>query len=338
MSDYHLIQRKRKKSVVLYAGIPRGDGTGRYSQMIKLRTEPANLSKKRDKERRNREAHTEIMELVKAGQIGHSSGLAAYLLTFWNYEKSEYVKSKRAEGRNLSPVYCENNRKAIQKYFLPYMEYRRIKTLADLNKKVLLEWRNHLFEHGRIKLPDDTEEGPRLTAVTINKVRQAVHVAIEHAEEIDLIPVNPMRSIKRVHETPQKVGYFETDEAKKLFSHPWAYFRAYAASFLSVITGLRLGELRGLLWGNVDLDKQYLNVVTNWQDGQGIEQPKWNDIRYGVPFPSKVAEALGTFRGMNPHPVGPEAFVFFGETAKSPIPRQILPRELKRAMERAEIP
>ncbi|MDY7028073.1 MAG: tyrosine-type recombinase/integrase [Spirochaetota bacterium] len=248
------------------------------------------------------------------------------------------MKSKRAEGRNLSPVYCENNRKAIQKYFLLYMEYRRIKTLADLNKKVLLEWRNHLFEHGRIKLPDDTEEGSRLTAVTINKVRQAVHVALEHAEAIDLIPVNPMRSIKRVHETPQKVGFFEIDEVRKLFAHPWGDFRAYTASILSVSTGLRLGELQGLLWGNVDIEKQYLNVVTNWQDGQGIKPPKWGDVRYGVPFPSKIVEALETLKEMNPHPISPEAFVFFGETAESPIPRQILLRELKQAMKREGIP
>ncbi|MDY7028074.1 MAG: hypothetical protein SVR04_07240 [Spirochaetota bacterium] len=86
--EYHLIQRKRKKGVVLYAGIPRNDGTGCYAQMIKLKTAPADLNKKRDKEWRDREANVEVLELVKAGKIGHSSGLAAYLLTFWDYEKS----------------------------------------------------------------------------------------------------------------------------------------------------------------------------------------------------------------------------------------------------------
>lgn len=346
LPEYHLIQRKRKKGVVLYAGIPRNDGTNRYAQMIQLQTEPADLSKKRDRERRDREAHVEILELVKAGKIGHSSGLAAYLDSFWDYENSEYVRSKRAEGRDISPDYIRSNRQLVWKYFLPYMKHRKIESLADLNKKVLLEWRNHLFEHGRLNLPGNVEtddkgnpiEPRTITPVTINKVRQAVHVALEHAEAIDLIPVNPMRSIKRVHETPQKVGFFEIEEVKKLFAHPWGDFRAYAASLLSVSTGLRLGELRGLLWDNVDLEKQYLNVVTNWQDGQGIKPPKWGDVRYGVPFPSKVAEALETLKGMNPHPISSKAFVFFGETAESPIPRQILPRQLKQAMKREGIP
>ena len=71
--DYHLIQRTRKSGkVVLYAGIVRADGTGRYAQMMQLRTDPATKGV-RDKARRDREAHAELVELQSEGKIGISS-------------------------------------------------------------------------------------------------------------------------------------------------------------------------------------------------------------------------------------------------------------------------
>ena len=135
LPDYHLIQRKRKSGkVVLYAGLLIPDGTGRYSQMIQLKTEPA-AKGSRDKLRRDREAHAELLELAADGKIGVSSNLAEYLDSFWDYDRSEYAKSRRTEGRNISPVYCLCNRAAIRDYFLAYMRCRKIDTLMDLTKQ-----------------------------------------------------------------------------------------------------------------------------------------------------------------------------------------------------------
>ncbi len=341
--EYHLIQRKRKRGTVLYAGFP-VPGTRKYSQMVPLETDPADLKKKRDVERRNRDAHAEILRLIEQGKIGDSSKLAAYLLNFWDYETSEYVRSKRAEGRNISPDYCRSNRRLMQTYFLPYMEHRNIETLADLSKTVLLEWRNHLFENGRIKLPGEVLEiddkgkpiePARISAVTMNKVRQAVHVALEHAEAMDLVSVNLMKSIRRVHEKPRKVGYFEPDEVRRLFSSPWNDFRAFAAAMVSVTTGLRLGEIRGLVWENVHLDAGYLDVVTNWQDGQGLKPPKWGDVRRGVPFPAKVSDSFNSVKEITPWET---PFVFFGDKPDTPVNKRLLQRGLELAMRDSGIP
>lgn len=344
LPEYHLIQRKRKNgSVVLYAGILRADGSGRYTKMIQLSTAPA-VKGSREKARRDREAHAELLELHAKGLIGTSSGLSEYLTSFWDYERSEYVRSKRAEGRTVTPAYCRNNRTLIETYFLPFMKHHRIETLADLTKPIILQWRNHLYEHRRIVLPAATPKFDKdgnpatISATTVNKVRQAVHVALEHAVTMDLIPSNPMHAVKRVKEEPERREIFERDEIVKLFSLPWPDIRAYAGAMLSASTGLRLGEVRGLLVRNLYLDEGYLNVLTSWSDDEGVKPPKWNDVRYGVPLPGRVADALAAVITVHPYSPGPDSFVFFGDDATRPIGMQVIPREMKRAMSAAGIP
>lgn len=138
--DCHLVQRKRKNGkTVLYVSVPRNDGNSRHQRMVQLATAPADLSKARDKARRDREAHAEVIELQKAGKLSESADLAEYLDTFWNYDESEYIRNKRRLGRTISPDYAANNRSLIGEYFLPYMKHRRILSLTDLTKSVLLE-------------------------------------------------------------------------------------------------------------------------------------------------------------------------------------------------------
>ena len=89
---------------------------------------------------------------IAGGKVGAPTDLAGYLLTFWDYEQSPYVRSKRAEGRELSPVYVKNSQNLLRDHVLPYLKHRGVRALTDLSKQVLLDWRNHLFENGCIKL------------------------------------------------------------------------------------------------------------------------------------------------------------------------------------------
>lgn len=220
-------------------------------------------------------------------------------------------------------------------------------TLADLTKLFLREWKNHLYEHGRIKLPGEALpldadgkliEPRRISPTSQNKVRQALHVALEQAEKMDLIPTNPLRAIDRVKETPKERTIFERDELAKLFAKPWKDIRAYAGCMLAAACGLRLGEVRGLLVGNTYLDDGYLNVVTNWQDGEGLKPPKWNDARFGVPLSERVVAALRAVLAVHPYNLEPESFAFFGDNPRVPVARNTLPHHLREALKTAEIP
>jgi integrase len=227
------------------------------------------------------------------------------------------------------------------------MEYRKIETLIDLTKQVCLQLRNHLFENGRIKLPGESLESDsngnpiepsHISPTTINKVRQAVHVALEHAETVDLIPSNPMRSIRRVKEEPKERKIFERDELVKLFAQPWRDIRAYAGAMLAAATGMRLGEIRGLLYGNVHFSDGYLDVLTSYQNKEGVKPPKWGDIRYGVPLPSRVSDSLQAVVKVCPYALGDDSFLFFGDKADRPVPAYTLQHGLKQAIQSTGVP
>lgn len=341
MSDlptYHLIQRKRKRGAVLYAGIVSDTPGEKYSKMVKLQTSPA-TGGPRDLRRRDREAETELRELHAAGKLVPSSRLADYLIDFWTFETSPYIKARRQEGRTISETHCNNNRHWVERYFLPYMAHRKVESLSDLTRKVLLDWRIHLADNGRIKLPGeklptDKDGNPieptRISYSTVNKVRQAVHVALEHAVTVGMIPFNPMTAVRRVKETPNERGAFETHELAKLFAAPWDDIRSYAGAMLAATTGLRLGEVRGLLVGNLHLRDGYLDVVTNYVDGEGLKAPKWDKVRRGVPIPRHAIVAVVAMMRTNPWKrYAPTDYVFYGDHPGKPIGKHVMTRSLR---------
>ena len=73
--------------------------------------------------------------------IAEGSVLAArdtlrdYLVDFWDDGKSEYLRSRRAEGRAHNSVYVRDNRAKMEKYVLPYFEARGITRLSDLDRQ-----------------------------------------------------------------------------------------------------------------------------------------------------------------------------------------------------------
>lgn len=344
--EYQLVQRKRKNGrTVLYVVVPRNDGHPRHKRMVQLVTAPADLSKTRDKARRDREAHAEVIELQRAGKLSHSADLAEYLDTFWDFEQSEYIRDRRRRGHTISPAYAAANRALIRDYFLPYVRYRHVQTLTDLSKSILIEWANNLFENGAVRLPGNPEAERRISPTTQNKVRQAVHVALEHAVKVDLIPFNPMAAVDRAAETPRTREIFERHELAQLFQPSvWRNLdiRAYAGCLLAAETGARLGEVRALRKRNVWLDERsgmyMVALVDNWIDGQGLKPPKWGKVREPAPIRERVADALVNVMKVHPFNPGPEDFVLFGDKRGLPVAKHTLERDLRKALKIAEIP
>lgn len=94
------------------------------------------------------------------------------------------------------------------------------------------------------------------------------------------------RRVLRIHE-------------EKLFLEKAVSSRYYNLFVLALETGLRIGELVGLTWDNVDLDKKVLNVTQSLcyysRDGKYVfemHQPKTYTSKRMVPLTAKACEAL----------------------------------------------
>lgn len=327
--DYHILKRKRKKGSIYFLAVlsdtPDKNGRRGYKAMKSLKTGNVALARKR------------AQELLDEGLLAASrDNIRIFFVDFWTDGKSKYLQDKRAEGDEISPAYVTNSRRLVEMYFLPYFASRSISRLNELTNRNLKDWRNYLFEN-REAISFSDAKPRKLSLATINKARQAVGVGLSWATDNGMIPANPMASVKRVKEKPAERAIFEREHLRLLFAKPWPDFRAYTASMLAVTTGMRMGEIRGLLEKNLHLDQGYLDVLTNYVDGEPLKSPKWGSERFGVPVPDPVVLAIKQVLHMNPY-VGEDRFVFFGTREDLPVDKHGLNRNLTLAMKAAEIP
>ncbi len=157
--------------------------------------------------------------------------------------------------------------------------------------------------------------------------------AVEHgyAGQVSKLP-----KAERPRPTRKEAAYFENDELPRLFTAIGGE-GVYRVLFETALkTGMRLGELSALTWGDVDLVEAVIRVRRSFTDGH-LSTPK-NHERRDVDLTPDLVEVLGQWWGALGRP-GDATLVFPGETAAGYLnPTSVLRRELYPAMKRAEVP
>jgi len=319
--DYHLLKRRDSKGkpvfyLAVLSDVIGKNGKRKYSAVRSTGAGNEALARKL--------AQGMLME----GRILASKDtLRDFLISFWDADKSEYLRGKRAEGVQLSSVYCADNQRRIECHFLPWFESRGLTRLSQLDRRLLSSWRNDLFEEEKI------------SPATVNKVRQAVWVALQWAADMEMIPDHPGKAVRRVHEPRFERPFFQFEECNALFSAPWPDPRAYTACLLAYTTGSRMGECRGLQVKNVHLDEGYLDILTNYVAGDGMKAPKWNSIRKDVDLSGIMVRALRDVLSIHPWGALPDQFVFFStESAARPCDSKLIEKGLFTRLEEIDIP
>jgi integrase len=303
MGGYHILKRKIKGKVVYHIGIlsmERGkNGKAKYEKIESLGT--AFYAKARDRA-------TEKMEEFLPPSKDFK--LSDYLINFWTPGKSEYLRTKENDKVPLSTAYCKDNRKCIEKHFLPYFpDY----TISRLTKRALMKWRNDLMTAG-------------IAHTVINHTKQCISAAFQYAFNFDEMSDNPMKVVPRVpYKTPEK-EIFQRYELDAIFGEPWTDLRAYAGALLAWDCGLRAGEVRGLRWKHVHLEARFLEVRENWVQGAGLKGPKDDSVRSYVGFAPEVVAALRMLFDNNPwSPVTGDHYVFYSNRFRSnPCDRKVV--------------
>jgi integrase len=151
----------------------------------------------------------------------------------------------------LSPKTRFDYRNYSASYIRPLLGSRKVR---DITPEVVVAWQRKLMKGGGVK------NGKPLAPATVRRARAPLSGAMKLAVAIGVIAVNPMvsapapraqRSIPR-HWTPEQarefLGLMEGDRTYPI----WAFLLG---------SGLRIGELVSLRWGNVDLERRHVHVV-----------------------------------------------------------------------------
>jgi len=149
---------------------------------------------------------------------------------------------------------------------------------------------------------------------------------------------NPVRGLhisQRPTAQANEAGYFEDDELPVLFAEiPAGLYRAYF--ILALRTGMRLGELAALRWGNVNLTDAYVSVSESYTDGV-LGTPKSRTSHREVYIDPGTVEYLAAWWRECGQP-GDEAQVLSPPTQSGYLNPKMIGKQLTKAMKAAGIP
>ena len=217
-----------------------------------------------------------------------------YLLAFWR-EDSDFLKGQAMRGKTYSAQYIKNNYSGIENYFIEFLDAvnRREIMLHQVKPDLLESFLSYMTDKGKI--------GTK----RINDILQAVKVALSEAHRLGRIDSNPGTKVRKLQSSSSERKIFSKKEAKEFLEYV-SDPRQYAINLVAATAGLRLGECRGLL--HEDIKDGYIDVQHNWQDGEGLKEPKWGSSGQ-VPIPPKTQKVLKNLMAANPYG---NNFVFWG--------------------------
>lgn len=248
------------------------------------------------------EASLKAEEMASGLAGGGGNGnklLVPFLLSFWQ-EDSLYPKEKSlVDGEPLSAKYIRDSWRAIKNHVLPYPRWKNKKVGALLPRDVR-EWQVWCMEGG-------------CGAVVCNFTFKAMSAAYSWLESRGDIASSPFRKMRKVREKRREKGVLTKQEVAAVLGTEYRDLRISLMVRFSVLTGARLGECRGLRWGDIDETLSCVHLVHNYVDGEG-ERPccKWNSNRM-CPFPAVLRDDFIRLRKTSPHP-GADDYVFYSVT------------------------
>lgn len=201
--------------------------------------------------------------------------------------------------------------------------------LEKLTAMSLQQLYKHLLESGRIERTESRSKPKGLSVKTVRNINQMISSALNCAVEQHLIPTNPTKGcvlpkLERKEMKilpPESLGTF-FEEARRS-----GVFELY---YIDLATGLRRGELLGLKWSDIDLDKGIIHVRRQVlrQNGKVVEAPlktknSYRNIAIG-------ADAVEVLKGMEQK----DEYVFpspYGGPMSPDSVLHMLQRVLKRA-------
>ncbi len=159
----------------------------------------------------------------------------------------------------------------IDNHIKPALGDMLLKKLAAMDLQRLYK---HLLESGRVECTEPRSKPKGLSVKTVRNINQMISSALNCAVEQRLIPANPTKGcvlpkLERKEMKilpPESLGTF-FEEARRS-----GVFELY---YIDLATGLRRGELLGLKWNDIDLDKGIIHVRRQVlrQNGKVVEAP-----------------------------------------------------------------
>ena len=207
--------------------------------------------------------------------------------------------------------------------------------LADLTSLDLQRFYKHLLDGGRVDRIEAKKKPKGLAPKTVRNIHQMIGSAYNLAMEQKLVSKNPTQGCALPKVEHKEMKTLTADQLGAFFQEA-RDSGVYELYYLDLVTGLRRGELLGLKWTDVDLDRGVLKIqrAISRQNGKVVEAPlKTKNAYRTLPL---SADAISVLK-MQKCKVGNSEWVFPSPTGGPMSPDSVL-HMLQRVLKRAGLP
>ena len=106
-----------------------------------------------------------------------------------------------------------------------------------------------------------------MATTTLWRIHAILRAGLQRAVKADILVKNPASQVDAIHVDDEEVQPLSQADARRILAATDGSVH-YALYALDLSLGLRLGELTGLRWSDVDLDQRLLHVRSQLQRGQ----------------------------------------------------------------------
>ena len=207
--------------------------------------------------------------------------------------------------------------------------------LADLTSLDLQRFYKHLLDGGRVDRVEAKKKPKGLAPKTVRNIHQMIGSAYNLAMEQKLVSKNPTQGCALPKVEHKEMKTLTADQLSAFFQEA-RDSGVYELYYLDLATGLRRGELLGLKWTDVDLDRGVLKIqrAISRQNGKVVEAPlKTKNAYRTLPLSADAIDVLMQQR----RKTGNSEWVFPSPIGGPMSPDSVL-HMLQRVLKRAGLP
>jgi len=220
-------------------------------------------------------AHNGKRKSVKVGDKAAAEALASKLRERLKAGELQLAPQKKV------PTFGEYARKWLATYGETHLKYSTLKSYEGILNLHLERFKDRPLDHiTRSELRELIYEKLKagLAPNTVRNIKAMVSAVMSHALDGDgLISANPVSRLGRLikgKERKADVNPLTRDEARDFLKTVQDHYPRYYPFFLCALrTGMRLGELLALEWGDIDFRGGFIEVRRAYTKG-GITTPK----------------------------------------------------------------